>query len=282
MTSLGGQSLSQKFAFRRASYRQATFLPITPADLHPLYLTGDVRYRTLTLENDDRLEKSTYVNVRELYEMDWRDAQLYWGSNPNLRKKWKLDIPSLQALINLATSNLKISIERQYFPRGSPLMFTHRVENVQTRSQLLSPLNRRLSQQASMVQRCRTMPAYRPTTPPQPLMRRSPTSPSLHSTPPQPFMQRSPASSSRQMTHQRPPTIHPALQAEFAPRTVPVYERMERSRQAQAAVEERQPLLPLYNPQAPEYERRNLEQESIVDDSTCEAWRKWLCPCWVM
>lgn len=282
MTSLGGQSLTQKFTTRKAPYHQATFLPITPADMHPLYLAGDIRYRTLTLENGDHLEKSTYVNIRELYEMDWRDAQLYWGSNPNLRKKWKLDVPSLQAVINLASSNLKISIERQYFPHTSTLMYTARMEYVQARSQLLSPLNRRLSQHSNMVQRCRTMPAYQPKTPPQPFMKRSPTSPSLQGTPPQPFVRRSPTNPSLHMTHQRPPTIHPALQAEFSPRTPPVIERTERSRQAQRAVEERQPLLPSYSPQTPVYGPRSAERERSVDETECEAWTKWLCPCWMM
>lgn len=282
MTSLGGQSLSSKFTSRKASYHQATFLPITPADAHPLCLVGDIRYRTLTLEDGDHLEKSTYVNVRELYEMDWRDAQLYWGSNPNLRKKWKLDMPSLQAVINLVTSNLKISIERQYFPHGSPIMSTPRMEYVHARSQLLSPLSRRLSQHANMVQRCRTMPPCRPTTPPQPFMQRSPTTPSLDSTPPQPLVRRSPTIPPLHMTHQRPPTIHPALQAEFSTRISPDRERMERSQQAQRAVEERQPLLPSYNPQTPEYQLRSVERESTLDEPTCEAWTKWFCPCWVM
>lgn len=282
MTSLGGQSISQKFTSRKASYHQATFLPVSPADAHPLYLTGDIRYRTLTLENGDHLEKSTYVNVRELYEMDWRDAQLYWGSNPSLRKKWKLDVRSIQAVINMATSNLKISIERQYFPPGSPLMYIPRMDYAQARSQLLSPLNRRLSQHANLVQRCRTMPAYCPTTPPQPFMQRSPTSPSLHSTLPQPFVRRSPKIPSLHMTHERPPTIHPALQAEFAPQILLERERVERSRQAQAAVDERLPLLPSYGPRTPEYGQQSAERENTVEESTCGAWTKWFCPCWVM
>ncbi|KAK4496197.1 hypothetical protein PRZ48_012177 [Zasmidium cellare] len=253
MTSLHGQTLASKFTSRKAAYHQATFLPVTPADVHPLHLAGDMRYRTLTLENGDYLEKPSYVNIREMYEMDWRDAQLYWGSNPNLRKKWKLDAPSIQAVLNLATSNLKITIERQYYPglESTP-------PPPRSRSQLLAPLNRRLSNQPNTMHRSRTIPAtYRPSTPPPPYIQRSPT------TPPR-FNIRS-----------QPPAIHPALQAEFSPPVYSQSERMERSQQAQRAVEERRPLLASYNPQTPEA----VEQETPPAWTVCEFWRMAWCLC---
>ncbi|KAF2166737.1 hypothetical protein M409DRAFT_54528 [Zasmidium cellare ATCC 36951] len=264
MTSLGGQSLASKYTLRKAAYHQATFLPVAPAELHPLYLAGDNRYRTLTLKNGDRLEKSTYVNVRELYEMDWRDAQLYWGSNPTLRKKWKLDMPSIQTVLNVATNNLKIAVERQYFPALENVTFspTNRLGHGY-RSQLLSPLHRRLSNHSNMMHRSRTIPAmaspiYRPITPPQPFVQRSPTSPP------------------RYAVRSQPPTIHPALQAEFSPPGNVQSERAEGSQQAQRAVEEETPLLLSYNLQTP----GDVEQpEQQGGESVCGGWWMLWCPC---
>lgn len=269
MTSFGGQTLALKFTLRKASYRQFNFLPVTPAQPHPLYLMGDVRYRTLTLENGDRLEKSTYVNVRELYEMDWRDAQLYWGANPKLRKGWKLDGLSMQAVLSLATSNLRINVGRQYSatPAASPATNPPYLRDANLRSQLLYPLNRRLSNHASTFNCARTTlsiqtPVYRPATPPHPSVPRSPTTPTPY-----------------RVRNTYAPAIRPPLQAEFSPPQTSKYRRTGKLSEALRAQEEQQPLLPSYGPQNPHESEQTADDNVSMTDGTCEFWRLLLCRC---
>ena len=119
MTSFGGQTLAERFRGNKAGYFQSSFVPVTPAPQHPGATNHrEGLYRTLTLENGDRLEKSSYVNARQVYKMDWRDAELYWGSNPFLRKTWKLDRPSITSLGHLTALMARVNPTAQFIPTG--------------------------------------------------------------------------------------------------------------------------------------------------------------------
>ncbi|CAK4027311.1 Hypothetical predicted protein [Lecanosticta acicola] len=113
MTSLGNKTLDQRYQGRKAPFHKSTFVPIAPAPEHPHFVAGDSRYRKLTLVGGDEAEKATYANVRELYVMDWRDAQLYWGADPTVRKRWQLDEASIRSVCYLAGIYTGFRVEEQ-------------------------------------------------------------------------------------------------------------------------------------------------------------------------
>lgn len=113
MTSHAGRPLKQKYRGRKARFHSATFAPISPAPDHILFELGDVRYKRLTLADGGELEKPTYANVMEVYRMDWRDAQVYWGGDSTVRKRWQLDAESIERVYGLACSAPKSALKRE-------------------------------------------------------------------------------------------------------------------------------------------------------------------------
>lgn len=113
MTSHAGRPLKQKYRGRKARFHSATFAPISPAPDHLLFELGDRRYKKLTLADGAELEKPTYANVREVYRMDWRDAQVYWGGDATVRKRWQLDAESIERVYGLACTAPKSALKRE-------------------------------------------------------------------------------------------------------------------------------------------------------------------------
>ena len=108
MTSFRGRSVNTRFTGRHALFKQSTYLPLNPAPEHPqVQIHGNAAYQTLSFENEEVLEKPSYVNIREVFQMDWRDAQPYWGADITARKLWRIDQPSLVRLISIVTATTK-------------------------------------------------------------------------------------------------------------------------------------------------------------------------------
>ena len=56
------------------------------------------------------MHRPGWINAGQVFEMRWRDAQPYWGADSTMRKSWKLDDPSIHALLQLSSSITGITI----------------------------------------------------------------------------------------------------------------------------------------------------------------------------
>lgn len=84
--------------------KQQSFIPLDKASAHPSAQAGDPSYSNLTLANGKHMEKRGYVNARQIYQIDWRDIERYWGANPVPRKTYQLDPTSLARLLQVTES----------------------------------------------------------------------------------------------------------------------------------------------------------------------------------
>lgn len=113
LTSFKGKSLVQKFKKKNDPKRNwPRYLAISPAVNHPLYERGELAYRTLYCTDQASLNKAGYVNISQIYEMGWRDAQPYWGTRSNMR----LDVESLAMVLSAVRRLTGSGRKEQYHP----------------------------------------------------------------------------------------------------------------------------------------------------------------------
>lgn len=78
---------------------------MAPQAKHPLAKAGNNMYRTLKFKKGRSMEKGGYVDVSNVYEMDWKDAQRFWTGPHHERQLHCLGKASFRALLaTLATT----------------------------------------------------------------------------------------------------------------------------------------------------------------------------------
>ena len=120
MTTFKRKPLTQRFKPKQearngyANWRR--YLAVAPRLEHPLRELRRSLYEPLTLENGLSMEKPGYVNVSDVYSMEWQDAQPYWQGQGSLRQKTRLDAGSLKRLLDAAEQIGRFKAGEQYDP----------------------------------------------------------------------------------------------------------------------------------------------------------------------
>jgi hypothetical protein len=89
---------------------------MAPGSSHPLLDAGDQMYRVLHLENNEAMARRGYVNISEVYSMNWRDAQPFWRGDPSQRQRTRLDTSSLQILLFATQHVCQYNPSEQHVP----------------------------------------------------------------------------------------------------------------------------------------------------------------------
>ncbi|SMR64191.1 unnamed protein product [Zymoseptoria tritici ST99CH_3D1] len=130
ITSFGGKTLSQRFPAKahNSVRRQLGYVPIAPTDRHPLaHLSRDHLYDMLHLQNGGQLTKGSYMNVREVYEMDWRDAELCWAPGKTAQGRFSLDSASLGRVLALLSFRGIFRAEGQWHQESVAVLWVQRL-----------------------------------------------------------------------------------------------------------------------------------------------------------
>ena len=168
LTSFKGKSLVQRFNKKNDPKRNwPRYLAISPAANHPLYERGELAYRTLYCEDQASSNKAGYVNISQIYEMDWRDAQPYWGTRPNMR----LDAESLAMVLSAVHRLTGSGRKEQYHPisqaglaptASPPLIETEHVQRAPVQDTVSDHFSRLVSVPGRVEPHKASQPSQRP------------------------------------------------------------------------------------------------------------------------
>ena len=116
LTTFTGQKLEKRFRKGSSVANRRNYMTMAPGSSHPLLEAGDQMYRVLHLENGEAMARRGYVNISEVYSMNWRDAQPFWRGDPSQRQRTRLDTSSIQLLLFATQHVSQYSPDDQHLP----------------------------------------------------------------------------------------------------------------------------------------------------------------------